>query len=193
MDVNPQKAHKWTNITDEDDDQWVSITKKTHVLKNVTVKGKGRVWDRTSWGNETDARLYSMIYYDCDEAVDQIIDEGGTVPTVEEWLASKNSFFAGEQPKEVALMRKNDLDTGGAKTENEISPKKRDEGASSSEGTSNENLEISYAMEANGISGSNLNFVNNDVVCLRFPLFHPLIMIIEPIWANRFSYIHKTC
>ena len=116
VEVDPQKTHKWTDITDEDDGEWVSITKKTHVLKNVTVKGKGRVWDRTSWGNETDARKFSLIYYDCDEAVDRIADEGGMMPTVEEWLTSKNSFFHGKQPTEVALMRKKNNETEGAES-----------------------------------------------------------------------------
>ena len=116
VEVDPQKAHKWTDITDKDDGEWVSITKKTHVLKNVTVKGKGRVWDRTSWGNETDARKFSLIYYDCDEAVDRIADEGGIMPTVEEWLTSKNSFFHGKQPTEVALMRKKNNETEGAES-----------------------------------------------------------------------------
>ena len=173
VEVDPQKTHKWTDITDKDDGEWVSITKKTHVLKNVTVKGKGRVWDRTSWGNETDARKFSLIYYDCDEAVDRIADEGGMMPTVEEWLTSKNSFFHGKQPTEVALMRKNDNETSGAQHHKRISPKKRGESESSADGeTSDENLEISYALGANG-GGNNQDFSTNDYIAMLDTWFEP--------------------
>ncbi|MBQ6964649.1 MAG: hypothetical protein IJP82_03030 [Bacteroidaceae bacterium] len=92
--VDEKKAFKWT-MTDEDE-QWVSITHKNHVLKNVTVKAKGRVWDRTGWGNETSARMKSNIYYNCDEAADRIADEGQGLPGFCQWLKEKNSLFAGE-------------------------------------------------------------------------------------------------
>ena len=78
------------------DQQWVSITDKDHVLQNVTVKAKGRVWDRTGWGDERNAQRASNIYYDCEEAADRIADEGQITPAFGDWLKSKNSFFGGE-------------------------------------------------------------------------------------------------
>lgn len=84
---------KWT-FTDEEE-KWISLTNRNLVLQNVTVKRKGRVWDRTNWGDETSARKKSNIFYNCDTYADQIADEGEEMPDFCEWLKSHNSFFAG--------------------------------------------------------------------------------------------------
>lgn len=94
LPVDAKKNFKW-NFSDKDE-EWVSITRKDHVLQNVTVKARGRVWDRTNWANESSARMKSLIYYNCDEHADRIADEGEELPTFAEWLKTKNSFFAGE-------------------------------------------------------------------------------------------------
>jgi len=83
------------------------MTERNHLLGNVTVKGNGRVWDRTSWRNESDARRLSLIRYDCDEDVDMILDEGGVIPFFSDWLKSKNSLFAGNtEPSDILLMKR---------------------------------------------------------------------------------------
>ncbi len=92
--VDDTKNYKW-QFSDEDE-EWVSITRKDHVLQNVTVKARGRVWDKTSWANETSARNASLIYYNCDDYADQILDNGEQMPAFADWLKTQNSFFSGE-------------------------------------------------------------------------------------------------
>lgn len=94
LPVDERHAFRWV-ISEDDSVKWVSITKKDILLKNVTVKEKRRVWDRTGWNDETNARHRSLIYYDCDEASDRIADEGEPDPVFCDWLKEKNSFFAG--------------------------------------------------------------------------------------------------
>ena len=79
-----------------------------YTLDNVNIRAR-RVWDRTSWRDETNARLHSVIYYDCDEAVDRLADEGQFPPSVMGWLKTKNSFFSGnDDPQSIRLMKKNE-------------------------------------------------------------------------------------
>lgn len=86
---------KW-DTEDEDSLKWISLNKRDIVLKNVTVKAKGRFWDRTNWSNERNATILSNIRYDCDAAADRYADMGMDVPLFTEWLKEKNSLFAGE-------------------------------------------------------------------------------------------------
>lgn len=77
---------------------------QSRVLKNVDVKAKKRVWDRSAWSSEGDARYYSNIYYDCDAYMRTIEDEGEYPPAIGDWLKSKNEFFYGEaQPSDVLI------------------------------------------------------------------------------------------
>lgn len=86
------------------EDEHVSITHTNKVLDNVTVKARGRVWDRTGWSNEKNAQILSTVYYDCDEASDRIADEGEPMPGLCEWLVGKNNLFEGEStPTSVML------------------------------------------------------------------------------------------
>ena len=93
--VDENRTFRW-EIPAEDTLKWVSITKKDYLLQNVTVKAKRRVWDRTGWSDETNARHNSLIYYNCDEDADRIADDGEPAPEFCDWLKGKNSFFAGE-------------------------------------------------------------------------------------------------
>ena len=63
--------------------------------QEFTVKAKRRWTETHRWGDERDARRCSHIRYDCDEAVDQFIDEGKPLPSFCEWLKQRNSFFSG--------------------------------------------------------------------------------------------------
>jgi len=78
------------------EDEPVSITHTNKVLNNVTVKARGRVWDRTGWSDEKSAQILSNVYYDCDEASDRIADDGEVMPSLCEWLRGKNNLFEGE-------------------------------------------------------------------------------------------------
>ena len=73
----------------------VLMTSKDHLLDEVTVKAQKRWTGVEPWANEHDARRCSHIYYNCDDAVDRLIDEGQPIPSFCEWLKQRNSFFAG--------------------------------------------------------------------------------------------------
>lgn len=78
----------------EDDEEHVSITKKVHVLPTVKVKARKILGDlKATWYDESTARQKSNIYYDCEEDADRAADEGEIVPTIYQWLESKNEFF----------------------------------------------------------------------------------------------------
>ena len=72
------------------------MDERTHILRTVEVEGKRLFEDaRAAWENEQRGAFWSNIRYDCGKAADEIYDRGGEMPTVFEWLAGKNSFFAG--------------------------------------------------------------------------------------------------
>ena len=98
---------RWA-YTEQTDNLKSSGRKWNYTLDNVNIRAR-RVWDRTSWRDETNARLHSMIYYDCDEAVDMLADKGEFPPSVMGWLKIKNSFFSGnDAPQQIRLMSKNE-------------------------------------------------------------------------------------
>ena len=72
------------------------MDERVHVIKEVKVKGK-RIFEnaRAAWENEQRGAYYSNIKYDCDKAADEIYDSGEDMPTIFEWLESKNNFFGG--------------------------------------------------------------------------------------------------
>ena len=73
-----------------------SMDERTHILRTVEVKGKRLFVDaRAAWESERRGAFWSGIRYDCGKAADEIYDRGGDMPSVFEWLAGKNSFFAG--------------------------------------------------------------------------------------------------
>ncbi|MCQ2212426.1 MAG: hypothetical protein MJZ36_02175 [Bacteroidaceae bacterium] len=112
--VTDKWLHKWDV---KEDTMPLNMTLRDHVLDNVTVKAKGRVWDRTLWQDETEARSFSLLYYDCDKDADRITDYAEQMPSVAEWLISKNHNFAGEAvPTEILLMKKNTMGLGAPDT-----------------------------------------------------------------------------
>ena len=73
---------------------------------NVTVKGKSPWGDfkKSSWFDETDARRHATLYYDADADAEAYLDKGEMLPTVMEWLKSKNNLIDGEEnPNEIYL------------------------------------------------------------------------------------------
>ena len=82
--------------TDEDKEEFVSITKKVHVLPTVKVKTRRILGDlHVNWYDEDYAQSKASVYYDCDTYADEIADRGEEQPTFDTWLKSKNSLIDG--------------------------------------------------------------------------------------------------
>ena len=90
----PNFSPNLMNPDSDDPDEHISITKKVHVLPTVKVKARRIIGDMTvTWYDETTARKYSNIFYNCEEDADHAADEGEYAPELNEWLESKNEFF----------------------------------------------------------------------------------------------------
>lgn len=93
--VDDLSLQQW-NVDEADSARWiVTPSGRDRMLKTVTVKAKGRFWDRTNWSNERVAEVVSDIRYDCDEASDIYADKGIEAPEFAQFLVEKNSFFSG--------------------------------------------------------------------------------------------------
>ena len=90
------------------DDPALAARSKHHIVTdNVVVKAKKRIWDETAWNDETEARHYSFLYFDCDKGTDRIADEGGNIPLLSEWLKTQSGLFEGDDEQtDVLLMKK---------------------------------------------------------------------------------------
>ena len=77
-----------------DDDEFIPITQKDHVLESVTVKGR-RYFTNDDWRfkNEAYGRQYASLYYDIDRECNNALDRGEPVPYLLEFLAEKNMLF----------------------------------------------------------------------------------------------------
>jgi len=65
------------------------------------------------WSNESNARHYSALYYDCEQDLEKIIDSNEEIPYFADWLKSKNNLFEGNMsPTDVLLMEKGDDQNG---------------------------------------------------------------------------------
>ena len=68
------------------------------VLREVKVKGKRRFANaRASWESERRGEWKASLRYDIDKAVEEIIDRGGEMPTLFEWLMTQNPYFSGSK------------------------------------------------------------------------------------------------
>lgn len=79
----------------EEEEEFVPITRRDHVLTNVTVKAKRRYFtnDDFQYRNESWARKDAAIFYDIDRELDNIRDRGEEEPTLFEFLAKRNRMF----------------------------------------------------------------------------------------------------
>ena len=78
--------------------EYIPINKKEHVLPTVVVKAKRKsIFEnaRAAWASEKFGQKYASIYYNADADADMYADQGEDLPTVYEWLAHRNIFFAG--------------------------------------------------------------------------------------------------
>ena len=78
--------------------EYIPINKKEHVLPTVVVKAKRKSLfenARAAWASEKEGQHYASIYYNADQDADKYADRGEDLPTVYEWLATRNPFFRG--------------------------------------------------------------------------------------------------
>ena len=79
-----------------EEEEFVSITKKVHVLPTVKIKSRRILGDlHVNWYDEDWAQSKASVYYDCDKYADELADKGEDIPTFDEWLKSKNSLIDG--------------------------------------------------------------------------------------------------
>ena len=79
----------------DDDTVYVPLSKREHVLKNVTVKAKRRYFTNDDWQykNESFGQQFATLYYNVDRELDAIRDRGERDPTTFEFLCRRNPFF----------------------------------------------------------------------------------------------------
>jgi hypothetical protein len=95
MPVGECNFFKNTNEEPEEE-EFVSITKKVHVLPTVKIKSRRILGDlHVNWYDEDWAQSKASVYYDCDTYADELADKGEEIPTFDEWLKSKNSLIDG--------------------------------------------------------------------------------------------------
>ncbi len=103
-----------TTDTGDDGEEFVSITKKTHVLPTVKIRTRRILGDDyVTWFDEKQAQRVASVYYDCDVYADQIADRGESIPTFDDWLKSKNSLVDGKSDPGLEDMVYVKATTGG--------------------------------------------------------------------------------
>ena len=76
----------------EEEEEFIPITEKDHVLQNVTVKAQRKRYftnDDWRWKNEAYGKQYATIYYDADRELDNILDRGEPVPRTIDFIYDK--------------------------------------------------------------------------------------------------------
>ena len=76
----------------DEEDEFIPITQKNHVLQNVTVKAKRKRYftnDNWRWKNEAYGKQYATIYYNADRELDNILDRGEPVPMTVDFIWDK--------------------------------------------------------------------------------------------------------
>ncbi len=94
---HPLAANLFVNREEgnEEEDEFVPITKKDHVLENVTVKAKKRYFtnDEFTYKNEKYGSQYATIYYNMDRERDNVLDKGEKLPYLFDFLKERNPLF----------------------------------------------------------------------------------------------------
>lgn len=85
------------------EEEFVPITKKNHVLQNVTVSAKKKYFTNDDWKykNESWGRVHATIFYDIDRELDNIRDLGEEDPSIFEFLCKKNAMFDNPECKDL--------------------------------------------------------------------------------------------
>ncbi|MDO4739004.1 MAG: hypothetical protein Q4A50_10380, partial [Bacteroidales bacterium] len=95
LDANAFVKKPFEELPEEE--EFIPITKKDHVLQNVTVKAKRRYFTNDDWKykNEAWGRQFATLHYDIDKELDAILDKGAPEPTIFNFLRWKNALFGG--------------------------------------------------------------------------------------------------
>ena len=74
-----------------EDEAFIPITERNHVLQNVTVKAKRRYFTNDDWmyKNEEYGKINASLYYNSEREVDNMLDKGEPVPTIQEFISNK--------------------------------------------------------------------------------------------------------
>jgi len=86
--------------------QYVKVSKREHVLPNVVITARKKLFEqaRASWQSEGSGRYYSQLFYDAEADADRYADMGLQVPTLWEWLHSRNPFFGSNSRESSATL-----------------------------------------------------------------------------------------
>ena len=93
--VDTTRIHHW-QIAPQYEEEWQDMYEKNAtVMKEVNVKGKRKLdhYDYNAFTNTEDAEHFSEIYFDCEEAAEDIADRGEDIPELTEWLAQTDSRY----------------------------------------------------------------------------------------------------
>ncbi len=84
-------------------EEFVPITKRDHLLDNVTVSAKRRYFTNDDWKykNEGYGRENATVFYDIDKELDKYRDQGKEDPTLFELLCKLNAFFNNPDLKDL--------------------------------------------------------------------------------------------
>ncbi|MBP5195789.1 MAG: hypothetical protein J6035_00065, partial [Bacteroidaceae bacterium] len=86
--VDTARIHRW-QIAPQDEQEWQNMYEKNAtVMKEVNVKGKRKLdhYNYNAFTNTEDAEHFSEIYFDCEEAAEDIADRGEEIPELTAWL-----------------------------------------------------------------------------------------------------------
>ena len=76
---------------EEEENEFIPITEKDHVLQNVTVKAKRKYFTNDNWRfkNEEYGKQYASLYYNADRELDKILDRGEPAPYIHDFILQK--------------------------------------------------------------------------------------------------------
>lgn len=92
----PKPQFLWREDSGEVEASDGIIRSSNYLLDEVVVKHRA-INGYNMYEDETDARLSSFAYYNCDEASEAIVDKGEDMPGFVEWLRKKSDSFDGEE------------------------------------------------------------------------------------------------
>ena len=103
------KGQEWS--VEDEEEEFIPITKKDHVLQNVTVKAKRRYFTNDDWKykNEAFGKQYAALYYNVDKEVENYRDRGEPLPNPLQFLREKIRLSWGIYSE---LMNGNSVDFG---------------------------------------------------------------------------------
>ncbi|MCD8235048.1 MAG: hypothetical protein LUD00_00010 [Prevotellaceae bacterium] len=85
----------------------IIVTQDVQLIQEVVIKGRRSA--RASWENESYGSRYATLAYFCASDVERIIDRGEKLPSLYEWLQSKNEFFVGNDNISNAIPYENPI------------------------------------------------------------------------------------